>query len=336
MAKLSVIIKTLNEEANIERAIVSSLKAVIPYGGEVIVADSASTDSTVELAMKFPVTVVQLARPNDRCCGVGAQLGYQHSRGEFVYILDGDMELDAAFVDSAMLLMDRDPSLAGIGGQIREMRIQNLELKSRSRRQHRRRSNGQPEVDALAGGGLYRRAAVEDAGYLTDRNLHSFEEYDLGARLRKKGWGLTRLPLHSADHYSYPMTTTQLLWSRMKSGYVLGIGELLRAAVEGRYVRQALIELNAPRLALGIFPYWIVVALLSFWFRSDGLGLVIFSLGVMLPVAAMAIRTRSIALGLYSVLFWNVAAFGLIFGVLRRRTEPTDRIGSRTMQIGEY
>jgi glycosyltransferase involved in cell wall biosynthesis len=41
MVKVSVIIKAFNEEDNIERAIETSLKAIAPFGGEVIVADSA-------------------------------------------------------------------------------------------------------------------------------------------------------------------------------------------------------------------------------------------------------------------------------------------------------
>ncbi len=94
MVKISVIIKTLNEEASISRAIASALDAVAPHGGEVIVADSGSTDRTVETAMSFPILLVQLANPRERCCGVGAQLGFQHSSGRYIYVLDGDMDLD--------------------------------------------------------------------------------------------------------------------------------------------------------------------------------------------------------------------------------------------------
>ena len=44
---VSVIIKALNEEKHIARAIESALRAVSTVGGEVILADSASTDRTV-------------------------------------------------------------------------------------------------------------------------------------------------------------------------------------------------------------------------------------------------------------------------------------------------
>ncbi len=43
--------------------------------------------------LPIPSGIVQLARADERCCGVGLQLAHQHSVGEFVYILDGDMEM---------------------------------------------------------------------------------------------------------------------------------------------------------------------------------------------------------------------------------------------------
>ena len=50
---VSVIIKAFNEEKNIVAAIESSLAAVAEMGGEVILADSHSTDRTVELALSL-------------------------------------------------------------------------------------------------------------------------------------------------------------------------------------------------------------------------------------------------------------------------------------------
>ena len=79
-----------------------------PYDGEVILADSASTDRTVEIAARYPITVVELGHPDRRCCGLGPQLGFQHSSGDYVYILDGDMQLDAAFIPKAIACMERE------------------------------------------------------------------------------------------------------------------------------------------------------------------------------------------------------------------------------------
>jgi len=91
--EISVIIKALNEEDNITRCIKSAKKAIKKLLGEIILADSLSTDKTISLAKKEKIKIVQLTNSKDRSCGVGPQLGYQHSQGKYIYILDGDIEL---------------------------------------------------------------------------------------------------------------------------------------------------------------------------------------------------------------------------------------------------
>jgi GT2 family glycosyltransferase len=335
MVKVSVVIKALNEADNISAAVASALRAVAPHGGEVIVADSGSVDRTVEIARQFPITVVALADPGERCCGISPQLGYQHSDGEYVYVLDGDMELNAAFLAEALALLEREPRLAGVGGYIREMRIENLEFENRVRRQERGRSAAPLDVHCLNGGGLYRRAAIEEAGYLSDRNLHAYEEYDLGARLRLRGWRLVRLDTHAADHYSHAMKTFAMLWHRARSGYVLGSGEVLRAAIDGGYLARVLRELRALRAYGVALASWAVLIALPFLLArpwESAAGLVALAL---LGLAAMALRHRSLALAAYSLVAWQVNALGLVRGLLRRRRSPREPIASRVLQRAE-
>mgnify|MGYP003577694008 CR=1 FL=1 len=73
-ARVTVVIKALNEEARIGLAIESALRAVQHLGGEVVLADSCSTDRTVEIASAYPIRIVQLAHPSDRCCGAGLSI----------------------------------------------------------------------------------------------------------------------------------------------------------------------------------------------------------------------------------------------------------------------
>jgi glycosyltransferase involved in cell wall biosynthesis len=103
-------------------------------GGEVILADSYSSDRTVELASAFPIRIVQLANPEERCCGAGPQLGYQHSRGEFVYILDGDMQMREGFLEQALAFLDAHADVAGVGGRVVEQNTESLEYMARGER----------------------------------------------------------------------------------------------------------------------------------------------------------------------------------------------------------
>jgi GT2 family glycosyltransferase len=336
MAKVSIIIKTLSEETTISRAISSALEAAAPHGGEVIVADSGSTDRTVERAMSYPISVVQLANPQQRCCGIGPQLGFQHSIGDYVYILDGDMELDKGFLREAIDLLDREPSVAGVGGVVREMRFENLEFESRARHFLRRQVEHGADVDCLTGGGLYRRAAIADVSYLSDRNLHGFEEYDLGARLRAKGWRLVRLNSHAVDHYSYALSSYRLLWYRVRAGRLLALGEILRAAADGKYLKSALLELRPIRFAVGTLIYWPLVVLLTLAGPRDGWQIAFLALAAALPVVVMAVRGGSLEAGAYAVAVWHLTAINLLLGLFRLRREPSGLIDSQILRTAQH
>ncbi|MGH8821253.1 MAG: glycosyltransferase family 2 protein, partial [Rhodoferax sp.] len=150
---MSIIIKAFNEENRISASIESALRAVATLDGEVILADSFSIDRTVELAKRYPIRIVQLAHAHERCCGAGPQLGYQHSRGEFVYILDGDMQMLEGFLERALAFMKEHEEVAGVGGRVIEKNTKSLEYVTRGERDCAHFSPGL--VDRLDGGGLY-------------------------------------------------------------------------------------------------------------------------------------------------------------------------------------
>src|SRR5262249_18585256 len=156
----------------------------------------------------------ELRQPAMRCCGAGPQLGFQHSSGAYVYILDGDMRLNAAFLTKAVAFLDAHADVGGVGGAVHETRAPNSEFRSRVNRLSRLPSDREVEMHCLNGGGLYRRSALLEVGYMSDQNLHGSEEYDLGARLRGKGWRILRLADHAADHFAHQLSTLSLLWHR--------------------------------------------------------------------------------------------------------------------------
>ncbi len=59
---VSIVIKALNEERHIAAAIESAIAALegMRGDGEIILADSASTDRTVEIAANYPIKIVSL------------------------------------------------------------------------------------------------------------------------------------------------------------------------------------------------------------------------------------------------------------------------------------
>jgi GT2 family glycosyltransferase len=316
---IAVGIKTLNEEAKIARAIASAQAAAAPLGGTVVLADSGSCDQTVAIARRAGITVVQLADVTERCCGAGAQLAFQSAceqpDADYFCLIDGDMELAPGFLDAAIALLDTQPRVAGVGGQVSERNLtsQEFQIKAAAMEGEAHRRAG--PVDRLDGGGVYRVAAVRQVGYFADRNLHSFEEFDLAARLSAAGWQLVRIAVPSVFHDGHS-GGYGLIGRRLRSGYLDGAGEVLRGAGRQPHLGYVLRHLGHLRWTAAIGGWW--TALLASLVLQPLLAPIL--LGA--PVLLLAWRRGGLRLGVYSFLLWNATALGIMRGLLRRRVDP--------------
>ncbi|MCP4001721.1 MAG: glycosyltransferase [Gammaproteobacteria bacterium] len=326
--KVSVIIKALNEESKIAVAISSALAAVKQVGGEVILSDSYSTDRTIEIAREYPITIVQLKNPNERRCGIGPQLGYQVATGDFIYILDGDMELDPDFLPAALTAMEQQPQLAGVAGLIEEQSEASYQFRGRKRRKSERIAGTPQWLDM---GGLYRRSALHEVGYFSDRNLHAYEEMDLGLRLTHAGWTLQRLPVRSVLHYGYETGNWSLLTKRWKSRYLDGAGELLRAALGKPYLRDVAISQKHLFIGLAIWAGLIIGVLLLPaipWLLTTT---VVVTIGL---IAIRAQRIGSLTDALFGQVVWQVTSLAMLRGLLNKPVDPHMPIEQNTLALG--
>ena len=87
MAKISVVINTLNEEANLPRALAS----VKGFGDEVVVVDMMSDDKTQEIAKKGGAKVYETKRAG--YVEPARNFALSKATGDWVFILDADEEL---------------------------------------------------------------------------------------------------------------------------------------------------------------------------------------------------------------------------------------------------
>jgi glycosyltransferase involved in cell wall biosynthesis len=315
-------IKALNEERRIATTLAAALEAVRPFQGEVILADSGSSDRTIEIARRFPVRTFQLADVSERSCGAGAQLAFQHASGTYFYLLDADMTLDPGFLPAAIEYLEAHPDVAGVGGMLREMNVDNQEFQIRA---NTARADLLPGiVDRLDGGGLYRAAAIGQAGYFADRNLHAFEEFDLATRLRFLGWRLARIHVPAVNHYGHTMGGYALLWRRVTSGYVRATGEVLRAAIGRPHLPLVLGGLGHIRHAALVIGWW------AFMIGSvvGHAPAALLSVTLVAPLPWLWFRRGSLRLALFSFVSWNVSACGLVTGVWGRRLPPEQTIAS--------
>ncbi|MEA2905931.1 MAG: hypothetical protein QOI12_3318 [Alphaproteobacteria bacterium] len=328
---VSVIIKALNEERHIASAIESALAALAAVDGEVILADGGSSDRTIEIARRYPITIVQLNKREDRSCGSGAQLGFQYSSGRYLCLIDGDMQLHDDFLPAAIRFLADNLAVAGVGGLVIDREIANLEFEQRNKRHDPDRHAGL--VTRLNGCGLYRRSAVESIGYLTDRNLHGAEEFDLGARLHVRGWTLAKIDRPAVDHHGHTGNAYRLLLARVAARTSFATGEIFRAAI-GRPHFWIVVGKDHNCLLCFLVAAWWMSILLTPLVASGAFAAVAAAVLVLLPIAAMTLRWRSVRHGLYSVAAWNVYALSFLPGFLRSRVPPTRWIDSTILQQG--
>ena len=85
MTRLSVILITFNEEKNIERCLRS-----IQWADEIIVVDSFSTDSTIDIAKKFTNNILQHEYDGDIR---QRERGFAMATGEWLMYIDADEEV---------------------------------------------------------------------------------------------------------------------------------------------------------------------------------------------------------------------------------------------------
>ncbi len=332
--KVVVGIKALNEEKHIETAIVSALGAIDvllksrpEFNACVILADSGSVDQTLAIARRFPIKITQFTNLTERSCGAGAQLAFQHAfeNGEtgYFYLLDGDMVLAPDFLLRGIEFLEMHPDTAAVGGIVNERVTEAEEFEIRAQKQREARSG---LVDRLDCGGLYRSDAIKQVNYFADRNLHAFEEFDLGARLSSAGWKLQRVPWDAVDHYGHATGGYRLMLKRLRSGYTSGCGEVLRGAIGNPHLSIVLRKLSHVRHSAAVFIWW--AALICAALYSPVLIVAL----IVLPLAFLTWRRRSLNLGTFSLVSWNAIAFGLISGFFRGRVNPTTPIASTSIQ----
>lgn len=330
--QVTIGIKALNEERNIARCLESAIKAAESCKANIILADSGSSDQTVDIALHYPqVRIVQLVNTSERSCGTGAQLAYQEAYGDYFYILDGDMVLEANFLPAAIQFLEENPSCAAVGGTVREANLEGHEFEIRAATTKSKRDWLPGIVDRLDCGGLYRMSAIREVAYFADRNLRAFEEFDLAARLHSAGWKLARIDQPAVEHYGHTIGGYSLLLRRALTGYSSASGQVLRAAFRRPHLPIVLRRLSHIRNALLVLVWWlsIIGALFAPIDYQWRIGLIVVLVAA--PLLALAFRRGSLRLGTYSFVAWNFSALGFLAGLVRSRRSPLERIESKQL-----
>ncbi len=109
MKKVSIIVSTKNEEKNI-KLLLESIKKQTYENIETIIVDNFSTDKTQEIAKQYTPNVYVIGPERS----VQRNEGVNRSTGDYLLILDADMQLDPTVVEDCILLIQNKPHVKAI------------------------------------------------------------------------------------------------------------------------------------------------------------------------------------------------------------------------------
>lgn len=119
--RTSIIIRTKDGERWIEE-VLTRLYEQTDKDFEVVIVDSGSTDATLDIVSKFPVTLVQI-KAEEFTYPYALNLGVEHAKGEkyLVVLSDHAIPVSKDWLETAVKHLEEDEKAMGVYGQTRAM-----------------------------------------------------------------------------------------------------------------------------------------------------------------------------------------------------------------------
>jgi glycosyltransferase involved in cell wall biosynthesis len=228
---LLIIIVSRNEEGIIGSSIQSAINAVIYASSyvksvEIILVDGNSTDKTVDIAGRFPITILQ-QKEKYKGISAGRHVGYEYARprcGKYVLFLDGDIILPETWLSDTIKYINQNPKVAGVSGPQKLLQINNKFEPTSSDVEASTSCHvyGSPK-EYLHGAVLYRKKVLEVVGSF-DPSMLGEEDCELGFRIRQANFELHELNIPPTIHLIQKNKT----WFMHRAGYYRGLGQEIR------------------------------------------------------------------------------------------------------------
>ena len=187
--RVSVLLTVYNY-ADVVGEAISSVAANDHDAFELVVVDDASTDGSLEAVRgalaEYPwLPATLIARGRNHGLAAARNLGVQHARAEYVFILDADNALYPHCLSTLAAALDEDVDAAFAYGILEVFDAGGpRDLKSWLAWDPYRFRYGN-YIDAMA---LLRKSVVEEAGgYTSDRRLYGWEDFALWCALADRG-----------------------------------------------------------------------------------------------------------------------------------------------------
>ena len=266
---ISVVVIGRNEGERLKACLASIGAALASVEHEIIYVDAHSRDHSLRTAAQAGARCF-VPETHQTTAALGRRIGAQEARGDVLLFLDGDMRLEAGFVQSALAVM-REEEYDGASGVRHDIYMTDGHVSGENANYFA--CTQRRVVPEFGGAVMLSRAVLERAGGWAE-NVEAGEEAELHARLNRIGARLIELPIPMITHVDCVQGGRGLrgtIFSRRR----LGHGQALRHAMEAG----SAVQYIAREKALFV-PYamdWLCVVLLA-----------ISAWGGLLPMAALA------------------------------------------------
>lgn len=198
---LSFIVIGYNEERNLRRcfnSIYKTCKFIKNLKYEIIYVDSKSTDKSVQIAKEYQN--IRIYSITGKCnAAIGRNIGAKESKGTILFFIDADMELNETFLNK-VFDKDRKIKFNLVTGTVIDY-VDDVEYQYRI-----------DEEKFISGGIFLIKKDIWDKMTGMRTKYKTGENADLGLRLIKKGFPITRLPETIANHYTIPYLSKSRIW----------------------------------------------------------------------------------------------------------------------------
>lgn len=305
---LSIIIPCKNEEKYIKKCLDSILEQIkdMPQT-EVLVIDSVSSDKSMEIAKQYPIGIIQLRENWFSSPASARYLGCLNTSGEYIFVIDADMELVSGFIKKAIAFMQKNPTVAGVAGIGTEYYGDGSMLENMYQRANRIK-----KVDFLGGAALFRRNMLERSGFFNPF-LKAEEEQELCFRLSKLGFTLFSLPYPMIKHYT--SLKKDNFKRRLKAGMYRGIGQMFSLIPIQKHFSAAVFKrFKSFYLFLALIIVF-CLAITCLIISGNKMGLIFLAWIMVLIWLISCYIKREIREGSYSVFRWFLMSLHILQGM---------------------
>jgi glycosyltransferase involved in cell wall biosynthesis len=257
-AQISLYVPCYNAERHIAPCIEGVLAQTL-RPAEILVIDDGSKDATLEVAARYPVTVVR--HEQNRGLAAARNTAFRNARHDLVAALDADCVPEPAWLEH-LVSQFADENVVGANGRLEEA-VQ-TSVADRWRKTHMPQHWGDAPLRNLptlfGANTVYRKSAVLEAGGYDERCRTNGEDADISARINARGGATIYDPTAIVHHQRHDSVASILdtYWrwyqpSVYATGDRITLGRLMEKAFNYHFrghLNTARRDLRAGRLEL--------------------------------------------------------------------------------------